>query len=304
VTSDALTADAPPPVTWTSHLSGTTETLRGVWATSEAIVAVGHQGSVVCSEDAGQNWTLGTSGTTSDLRSVYGDGGEFFAVGAEGTILRSTDKGATWQAQTSGRTTTLLDVWGDSGAAVFVIDGSIMLTSIDHGQSWQTISEPSLFGFNAIWGTSANHLVACADGGLYASLNGGNNWDSVTGSLAVQNDVWTSKPLGSGAVQSVNNQGIVTYVSLVDGDGGLHFSGTVSKLNLSSSPLWGIWGPETTSQRDLFAVGDNGKLYHRIDTTWRAEQSGTGETLYDVNGTDQLVVAVGANGIIRTRTLP
>jgi photosystem II stability/assembly factor-like uncharacterized protein len=301
--SDAQSADATASVAWTLHASGTTAVLRGVWATGEAIVAVGHQGTIVRSEDAGQTWILASSTTSSDLRSVYGDGAEFFAVGAGGTIVHSTDKGATWQAQTPPTTKTLLDVWGESGAAVFIIDGANTLTSADHGQTWQTRSDPSLYGFNAIWGTSASDLVACADGGLYLTLDGGNHWEILGGSLSVQNDLWTTKPMGSDAVQSVNDLGIVTYAVLVGGDGGLHFGDSLSKLVLSNDALWGIWGPDATSRRDLFAVGDGGKIYHRIDKTWHPDVSGTMDPLYDVNGTNSLAVAVGANGNICTRSL-
>lgn len=68
--------------------SGTVETLRDVWGSSENdVYAVGDYGTVIHYD--GTTWSPVTSGTTLDLFGIWGSSkNNIFAVGREGLILR------------------------------------------------------------------------------------------------------------------------------------------------------------------------------------------------------------------------
>ncbi len=80
--------------TWTSTLFP--NGMQGIdFTTNEIGFAVGYFGTILRSDDSGQNWTTQTSGTTSDLFDVSfaGNGLTGVAVGVAGTILQTTNGG-------------------------------------------------------------------------------------------------------------------------------------------------------------------------------------------------------------------
>jgi hypothetical protein len=92
-------------ITWTSHASGTPNSLNGV-THGNIYVAVGNGGTILTSGD-GNTWTAQTSVTSltsSNLRQVTSFGSIIVAVGNAGTIVTSKDSGATWAVQTLGAT--------------------------------------------------------------------------------------------------------------------------------------------------------------------------------------------------------
>ena len=77
------------------HPTPTSNWLSSVAASSEAIVAVGVQGTFLRSTN-GTVWTEVVINSRAFLRGVAYGAGEFVAVGENGTILRSDDQGMTW----------------------------------------------------------------------------------------------------------------------------------------------------------------------------------------------------------------
>ena len=77
--------------TWTSEVSGTTNTLEAIIFADGFYVAVGADGTVVSSTDANA-WTVRDSGTINFLTAVTYGNGHFIAVGTSGTVATSSDE--------------------------------------------------------------------------------------------------------------------------------------------------------------------------------------------------------------------
>jgi photosystem II stability/assembly factor-like uncharacterized protein len=90
---------------WNTTSSDTNQILRGLtFAGAQLGVAVGHQGTIVRSQDgAGQVWASVSSPVNADLWDVFFHNDQLgWAVGEGGTILHTSDGGGTWQQQGSG----------------------------------------------------------------------------------------------------------------------------------------------------------------------------------------------------------
>jgi hypothetical protein len=83
----------------TDPLGQYTDTLYAVCHRGGTTVAVGNNGCIKTSSDAGVSWTLRSSGTTKHLRGVAAGPTYFVAVGDDGTVCRSTN-GVTWSVFT------------------------------------------------------------------------------------------------------------------------------------------------------------------------------------------------------------
>lgn len=93
---------------WSAVSSGVTERLWGVSAWGLVVVAVGEDGRIIRSVDAGATWTTVTSPTSSRLYSVTSSPtGHWSACGVGGVIIQSTDDGVTWTLHESPTTVDL-----------------------------------------------------------------------------------------------------------------------------------------------------------------------------------------------------
>ena len=87
--------------------------LHGVWLRGDSqIWAVGDDGDILYSNNAGTTWQFQVSGTIHCLELIYGSGGELWTVGVAGIILHSTNDGQTWKPQSSGTERALYSVFG------------------------------------------------------------------------------------------------------------------------------------------------------------------------------------------------
>ncbi|TWC30559.1 photosystem II stability/assembly factor-like uncharacterized protein [Pseudomonas sp. SJZ079] len=78
--------------------------LLDVTRAGERLVAVGHRGHILYSDDAGQSWQQAAVPVSSDLNAVHFPTAEQgWAVGNDGVILHSSDAGANWSKQLDGR---------------------------------------------------------------------------------------------------------------------------------------------------------------------------------------------------------
>ena len=105
------------------------------------------------------------SGTTETLRSVWAASAtEAFAVGDNGTILHwdgtawssMTDAADPWVGYR------LYGVWGSSATKVFAVGDSAMLLRYD-GTSWRPVTVDVLADLIAVWGSSASNVFVAAD---------------------------------------------------------------------------------------------------------------------------------------------
>ncbi len=96
--------------TWKpSKGSGGTNPLRGLAILKDRLLAVGDEGTILVSEDAGATWKKTDTGSTRNLRAVA-SGAAVVAVGADGTALVSRDGGAPWKPVSAGGPDSFLSV--------------------------------------------------------------------------------------------------------------------------------------------------------------------------------------------------
>jgi len=71
--------------------------LHAITRAGDRLVAVGHRGHIIYSDDSGKTWSQAAVPVRSDLTAVdFPSPKEGWAAGHEGVILRSTDGGETW----------------------------------------------------------------------------------------------------------------------------------------------------------------------------------------------------------------
>ncbi|MFV8754046.1 WD40/YVTN/BNR-like repeat-containing protein [Nannocystaceae bacterium ST9] len=143
-THDGETANAQSPVN---------VALRAVARREARLLAVGDQGTILISDDAGQTWEPRTSGTTSSLISIVHAqlaGVDFMvAVGVE-VIVVSADAGETWTVVGAPATG-----WGTL-RGVFATNARVYAVG-DAGVAWSSAAPNGLWNIEVL-GTSADLL--------------------------------------------------------------------------------------------------------------------------------------------------
>jgi len=174
-----------------------------------------------------------------------------WAVGDEGTILKTTDAGATWVLQESGSYLQLCAVSASDASVVWAVgnnpywspDPSVILHTVDGGEAWATqlsIEECQLLDVYAV-----NDMDAWAvgeNGTVLTTSDGGATWASRDcGTTTTLNAVFATS---AGTAWVVGEGGTI----LKTGDNGLTWeapaSGTTRELNsihsLDGSVLWAV----------------------------------------------------------------
>ena len=94
--------------------------------------AVGFNGTIIHTNDSGNNWSQQVSGTTVNIHSIYCPSiSTCYAVGDSGAILKTTDGGNTWIAQNSGTVQKLRSVYCTSSHCFAVGDSGVILKTVD-----------------------------------------------------------------------------------------------------------------------------------------------------------------------------
>jgi photosystem II stability/assembly factor-like uncharacterized protein len=232
--------------------------LRGVaMLDADSFLAVGDEGAIVISDDAGVTWTQRASGTTEDLWDVdVTSEGIAIAVGAGGTILRSSDGGWNWTIRSSTGSD-LRRVDARSGAPVIAVgvNGAIR-RSADAGVTWTTPASPTTGILDSVAVASDQVMYAAHTGTLVKSVDGGVTWTSrsIGGMSRVESvspDVvwltsgyyggwqeWANYSTDGGATfvnAWAHNNPDVTTLHMVD-DGRIYFGGTGGLLRSTEPP--------------------------------------------------------------------
>jgi photosystem II stability/assembly factor-like uncharacterized protein len=144
-------------------------------------MAVGHNGTILTTNNGGTTWASRESGTTKTLYEVrLKSSTEAVVAGDNGVVLRTTDSGATWTALTTGVTTSLyaLEVRG-SKIWVGGDEGKIYYSS-DNGATWTAQTSNTNKAVNAIYmltdtyGWAVCGQTASNQGSILRTLTGGN----------------------------------------------------------------------------------------------------------------------------------
>ncbi|MFN0077536.1 MAG: Calx-beta domain-containing protein [Prosthecobacter sp.] len=271
---------------WQPVSSGSTESLRAIWAANATnLWAVGDNGTILKGD--GSTWTAQTSGTTEHLRAVWGTSvSSVWAVGDGGVILFFN--GTSWAAQTSSTTNALRGVWGSSGTNVFAVgDGGTIVRSTN-GTSWAASASGITTRLRAVHGSGTSNVWAVGDGGVVRFWNG-TTWGSQTSGVSTQlNAVFASNTTNIWAV----------------GSGGVVRKGTgttwASQTSASGADLNGVWTASTTN---LLAAGaSSAQMVSTNGTSWSNVMLSALGTFNGVFGTSSTIGwAVGDGGAIFKR---
>lgn len=156
-----------------------------VWDAQHA-VAVGNDGVILHSADAGQSWQAAQDVPRSEVanklnRVRVAPGGLAIATGEMGALLISRDHGQRWQRLREEEDVAWNDVAILDGGRLLVVGefGRILLSDAQ-GQNWEEIASPVPASLMSVQFRDALNGVAVGlEGALLVTRDGGRQWDSV-----------------------------------------------------------------------------------------------------------------------------
>lgn len=227
--------------------------LTGVcFSNAEQGVSVGHDETILVTQDAGRTWTLTHLATQSQQPlldvACLGDG-RAIAVGAHGVYFITRGRGASWKENNLGQDFHLNKVVAASPTRLYIAaEAGHLYRSDDAGENWRELSSPyegSFFGVRPLGGDVV--LAYGLRGNLFRSEDAGATWRKVeTGTHALLND---AVKLDAGdLVAAVGLSGVL----LVSRDAGRSFLLVQQEDRKGLSAATGVGGNE------LVAVGEGG----------------------------------------------
>jgi photosystem II stability/assembly factor-like uncharacterized protein len=164
--------------------------------------AVGANGVVLKSIDAGANWTATSpAGVTLTAASFVNDN-DGWVAGAGGLLMHTINGGSSW-LQSSPTVVNLNDVmFVDASRGWAVGNSGTVLRTTNGGTNWIT-STPTPSALNAVYFINANTGWAVGNGVALRTTNGGVNWTVSAPTAAILEDVFfinatTGWAVGSG----------------------------------------------------------------------------------------------------------
>lgn len=112
-------------------------------ATHERAWAVGENGTILHTEDAGRTWILQDAGVLSTLVRVRFLGNDGWILGSEGTLLRTKNGGAAWEREKLDVTSVLCDIHIAGLQGWIVGSQGTILYSCDGGNDWHRKKSPT-----------------------------------------------------------------------------------------------------------------------------------------------------------------
>jgi len=144
------------PTAWSTSLLARTDKLFDVDnASGDTFVAVGYNGLILRTEDAGASWEDVESGTGWTLNQVSFVGDNGWAVGHNGAVISSRDGGKTWATQTADTEKTLMAVsFVDENHGWACGDESTWMWTDNGGETWNVkrmdVSQVGLSEFSSL----------------------------------------------------------------------------------------------------------------------------------------------------------
>jgi len=232
--------------------------------------AVGYDGRIIKSDDAGRNWGHNVYPVNRDFNKIfYAGSGIYYIAGGNKTndslqtILKSSDYGNTWNVIYDTPGPWLKSIFFLNPLKGFAIgDNGVILTTINGGSSWTALTPPVIRDFNAMTFINANagYIVGGNSTGQRTILktnDGGTSWTVIkdeTGGML--NDISFAD----------TDQGYITGDSatvLTTTDGGYNWSPIVIDTSLTGNKTFNA----VKFYNKNFGVlgGKNGILYIYLD---------------------------------------
>jgi photosystem II stability/assembly factor-like uncharacterized protein len=156
------------------------------YAATNIALAVGFNGSLYRSIDAGLNWYHIPLPTDDILYSVSIADQTAIAVGASGTAFLSTDQGQSWTKIDTGTTNTLYGVvvFKQANPSLYNIlavgAAGTIRWSTNGGVSWKSPTYPTTTNdFNSVTLKDSRGIIVGSSGVIYRTTNAGQNWTSI-----------------------------------------------------------------------------------------------------------------------------
>lgn len=194
--------------------------LLSVAEAGERLVAVGHWGHVVLSDDGGLNWRQAESvPTRNTLTAVYfADEKNGWAVGHDAIVLHTADGGENWEMQYSDppAETPLLTVWFENAQHGIAAGAfSFMIETFDGGKSWEVrdlLENPPEDFYNPhlnniFWGPdkSSQVLISSEAGYFFRSNDSGKTWEELQ--TPYDGSFWGGITLRNGRILALGMRG-------------------------------------------------------------------------------------------------
>lgn len=200
---------------WHAHGTPVSRTLTGIAFKDEKTgVAVGHGGTVIRTDDAGEHWTqvaVDEAGTDSLLGVTWLGEDHFIAYGAFGLYFDSTDAGRSWQRRTilnEEFDRHISQVIAVGSTLVLAAESGTLLRSDDGGTTWTEIVSPYQGSFFGVTYTQGGALLAFGmRGNVYRSTDLGATWTKIE--LGTTVALMSGRQLSGGRLLLVGNSGLL-----------------------------------------------------------------------------------------------
>ena len=277
---------------WYQQNSGTTNSLRGVFFTTQNTgYTVGTLGTILKTVNRGLNWVSQNSGTSDFLASVYfTDENNGWVCGQNGTIKKTTDGGFNWETQSSGTNNTFRSIYFINSSTGWAVgDSGTVSRTNNGGTTWISQTKLIIDDLLSVYFTDLNNGCAVGDAGWVLLTNDGGA-------------TWTNTQVGPWWLHTV-------YFTDSNAGYAAGFSGTILKTENAGSS-WQPYSTDTTAGfLELYfpnnncgwAVGENGIIYNSTNAgqSWELQSSGITKSLFSVYFTELITGwAVGNDGTI------
>jgi photosystem II stability/assembly factor-like uncharacterized protein len=264
---------------WTSMVSGTSETLRDLCRLSGTLVfACGDAGTVIKTVN-GTDWTGVPVGAAVTLRGVhFMDALTGWVVGDGGFIRRTADGGASWVAPSAAATSRDLDdVWFVNAAVGYAAgDYGTVIRTTDGGDHWTEISGGSLATLNAVdfTGDGVKGFAVGPGGFILRTLDGGARWEAAPSGVMADLLSVSVPDNGSGNVAYACGAG---GTILKTSNSGATWSAMASG---TSATLRAILFPSTDAVG--FCAGDASTILHTSGGPWTSQSAPVAADYYSL----------------------
>ncbi|AKU96630.1 Glycosyl hydrolase, BNR repeat protein [Labilithrix luteola] len=189
----------------------------------------------------------------------------------------------TWQTVLQPNGGALLSIWGTSEKDVWTVGGPLGNTGFESlvirfdGTSWKRVPVGGPETFWWVHGSSASDVWLVGEKGRITHWDGTKFEERTSGTTATLFGVYAFAPNDAWAVGGRPDQA----GSAQDSNVVLHWDGTEwrpetlpSASDSTSGAFFKVWGTRTD---DLYVVGENAVVWHRVGTSWRREAEGLGQ---------------------------
>lgn len=246
---------APPVSNMSSAAIGLRDSFYGVAVPSPKVVwAVGRDGKVVRSDDAGRVWTVQATGSIENLQAIAAwSDAEAIVVGNSSTVLMTADGGRHWNSvagihkQGEAQKFIRVRLLGDH-SAMLVGEFGAMLASSDKGATWRTLGKVEDVAWHDAAEPADKMLVVVGEfGRIRRSIDAGLSWTAVASPVKTTLTAVRFRDANNGV--AVGLDGVVLATS----DGGQSWK---SQASPTRDHLFDV----SLQGDDWLAVGDKGVM--------------------------------------------